>query len=180
MARIVRAIVIAVASLCGFGLVVALAGLPLYVFPPAKEVPESDLLYVIGPATPERLEIARALQGQGVASELLVSVSREGEFSASTLDVCTEAGTRCQTPDPFTTKGEARMLSDYAASRGIGRTVVLTFTPHVARTRYIFEKCYAGEVTVVAVDQNLQLTDWVYQYAYQSAAFVKAWATPCP
>jgi hypothetical protein len=72
------------------------------------------------------------------------------------------------------------MPTAYARDHAVTDTVVLTFTPHVARTRYLFAKCYGGDVTVVGVDEHLSLADWVYQYAYQTAAFVKAWLEPCP
>ena len=71
------------------------------------------------------------------------------------------------------------MLGAYARDHAVQRTIVITFTPHVARTRYIFAKCYPGEVTVVGVDEKLDLYEWAKQYIYQSTAFVKAWLTPC-
>ena len=35
--------------------------------------------------------------------------------------------------------------------------IVVTTTPHVARTRYIFDKCYPGEFTVVAAGSPKRL-----------------------
>lgn len=180
MRRLFKAAWISVGSALALAGLVAVAGLPLYVFPPAAAVSDADLIYVIGPPTAARVALAEELAEQGVASDFLVSVSAQGRYNtASAVDLCDLPEAVCDTPDPFTTKGEARMLRDYAAAHETGSTVVITFTPHVARTRYIFEKCYDGEVTVVGVDQRMNLGDWVYQYAYQSAAFVRAWLTPC-
>jgi uncharacterized SAM-binding protein YcdF (DUF218 family) len=103
-----------------------------------------------------------------------------GYISAADLVLCGEDGVTCETPVPFTTAGEARMLSAYARAHPVRDVVVLTFTPHVARTRYILAKCYGGGVQVVGVDEHLDLWGWAYQYAYQTAAFVKAWLEPCP
>jgi hypothetical protein len=57
---------------------------------------------------------------------------------------------------------------------------IITSTPHVARTRYIFGKCYPGEFTVVAADQPGSVGGWAFQYVYQSLAFVKAGLETCP
>jgi hypothetical protein len=182
MTRRARTALTIASSLVGLLVLVVVAGLPLYVFPPQGQVDRADLVYVIGPPTPPRIALAERLEADGVADDLLVSVSPSHDvirYPASALPVCDEAGTTCETPSPFTTKGEALMLTDYADGRTLGETVVITFTPHVARTRYIFDRCYDGHVTVVGVDQQLSLGDWIYQYAYQSAAFVKAWITPC-
>ncbi len=158
---------------------VTLAGLPLYVFPPADPVGKADLIYVIGPPQKYRVQVERELRAEGVADRSLYSVPTHGGWSAERHPVCREEGVDCLHPEPFTTKGEIAFLTDYAAEHDIDRTIVLTFTPHVARTRYILEKCYDGDATVVAVDQHLSLADWIYQYAYQSLSLVKAWLTPC-
>ncbi|MFH8252089.1 YdcF family protein [Microbacterium sp. B2969] len=159
--------------------VVALAGLPLYVFPPAEPIGKADLVYVIGPPQKYRVEVERALRAEGVAGHSLYSVPTHGGWSAARLPVCHEEGVDCVHPEPFTTKGEIALLTKYAPAHDVDRTIILTFTPHVLRTRYILEKCYHGDATVVAVDQHLSLADWIYQYAYQSFALVKAWITPC-
>lgn len=159
--------------------VLAAAGLPVYVFPPADEVDDADLIFVIGPPNEERVARERALRASGVADQSLYSVTRRGRLSADELDVCREPEVTCTHIEPFTTKGEFAYLERFAHENDVERTVVLTFTPHVARTRYIAEKCFDGDVTVMAVDEGLTFGDWIYQYLYQSAAFVKAWATPC-
>lgn len=179
--RAIRATLIAAVALVA---AVVIAGLPLYVFPPPGDADGADLVYVIGPPRAPRIDVAEQLRGNHQSLPLLVSVSSaksaETTFTATRLAVCHDAHVTCETPAPFTTKGEAKMLSEYAAKHTVGKTVVITFTPHVARTRYIFAKCYAGDVTVVGVDEHLSLADWIYQYAYQTVAFVKAWANPCP
>ena len=58
--------------------------------------------------------------------------------------------------------------------------IVVTSTPHVARTRYIFAKCYPGEFTVVAAEQPDTLAEWAHAVRYQSIAFGKALVEPCP
>lgn len=169
------ATVIAVAMIAA----IAIAGYPLYVAPPADAIGEADLIYVIGPPARERIAVERELRTEGIADASLYSVGLVGPHAALNLPVCGEPGVECVHPRPFTTKGEIAYLSDYAAGHDVDRTVILTFTPHVARTRFVLEKCFPGEAVVVAVDQHLGLGDWIYQYAYQTSAFVKAWLTPC-
>lgn len=161
--------------------VIAVAGLPVYVFPPQGDTDDpADLVYVIGPPTSRRVTLAESLLAAGKAPAALVSISSdEAEDQPDHLDICDETDVTCETPAPFTTKGEALMLSQYTATHPAGRTIVITYTPHVARTRYIFAKCYPGEVTVVGVDERLSPWVWAEQYVYQTAAFIKAWATPC-
>lgn len=158
---------------------IVVAGLPLYVFPPAADVSRADVIFVIGPPTEPRMVQAERLREAGVADRILVSVPTEGPSSAAEFDACPLSYVECASPDPFTTKGEALLLQEYAAQHGIQDAVVITFTPHVARTRYIFDRCFPGDTSVVAVEPDRPFAQWAYQYAYQSAAFVKAWITPC-
>lgn len=171
-----RAVTVALALVAGI-LAIALLGLPLYVFPPQSAPGPSELIYVIGPPTPARIAEAEALRREGIADRVLVSVPASGDQSADDLPYCTKSFVTCQTPEPFTTRGEAAMLADYATAGD--RVVVLTYTPHVARTRYIFASCADAATQVIAVDESLSLGRWIYNYAYQSAAFVKAWIVGC-
>lgn len=158
---------------------VVVAGVPLFVSPPAQKITDADLVYVIGPPRAPRTALARALQDNGTAPTILISTSLVGGFTAERMSMCKREGVVCEHPEPYTTKGEAALLSRFAPEHGVTHTIVVTFTPHVTRARYIFAKCYDGDVTVVGVDQHLDLAEWIYQYAYQSAALVKAWLTPC-
>ena len=45
--------------------------------------------------------------------------------------------------DPSTTRGEVLLMSEQGS--GADSVIVVTSTPHVMRTRYIFGKCYPGE-----------------------------------
>jgi len=160
----------------------ATAGIVVYGNPPEGDPSGADLVYVIGPPTDARTAEAEELLSENGGARLLVSVSVDGHprYAASELPVCEQEGVTCQHPEPFTTKGEALMLVDYARTHDVHKVAVITFTPHVARTRYIFARCAPDiDVQVIGVDQHLTIGDWVYQFAYQTTAFVKAAATPC-
>ena len=139
------------------------------------------MIYVIGPPTDERLAEARQLRDEGVADQILISVYREGS-TRDNVELCAEDGVVCLIAYPGTTKGEAGLLTRYFdehADGVAGSAVVLTVTPHVARTRYVFDRCYTGEVTVVPVDEPMALRVWVWHFFYQTGAFVKSVLTPC-
>lgn len=169
--------IIAVASVVG---VVALVGLPLYVFPPVdSDTTQAQLAYVIGPATNDRIALATQLLEAGTVDEILISVAGGGPLGAESIDACDDPQVTCEHPHPFTTKGEVDTLAQFAEANDIDKTIVITFAPHVQRARFIFDKCFAGEVTVITASQAMTFGDWVYQYAYQTGAFAKAWLRPC-
>ncbi len=173
-----RRLLAVVAVAAGILSLVVVAGLPLYVFPPAEPVRQADVIMVLGPPLDERVELAEQLRDEGWADEILISVAAPGE-PASDLGVCHADGVTCQTPQPFTTAGEAAMLDAYADAHDVDHALVLTFTPHIARTRHIFEVCADTDTTVVEVPAQLGLTGWAWQYAYQTGAFAKAFLLPC-
>jgi hypothetical protein len=150
---------------------VVLAGLPLYVFPEVDEVPPSATVLVLGPPMQARLDLAERLRDEGLAERIVVSVQASGGQTAQDLAICQHVGVRCEVADPSTTRGEVLLAG--AVSSAARPMIVVSSTPHVARTRYIFAKCYPGEVTVVAAGQPATLSGWAYQYVYQSFAVVK-------
>lgn len=163
-------------------LAMAVAGLaimiPAYVYPAAAAPPaRADVIYVIGPPTEGRIALAERLRSEGVADDILISVPSEGEQSAAKLSVCQERDVTCGHPDPFTTAGEMALLNTRYGPEA--SAVVITFTPHVSRTRFIAAQCAEARVTVVDVPTSLDLGQWIYQFAYQTGGFAKAVAAPC-
>lgn len=151
---------------------------PAYVFPAvAAAPPRADVIYVIGPPTEGRIALAEQLRSEGVADDILISVPSEGEQSAANLSVCQERRVTCAHPDPFTTAGEMALLNTRYGPEA--SAVVITFTPHVSRTRFIAAQCAAAQVTVLDVRIPLDLGEWLYQFAYQTGGFAKAIAAPC-
>lgn len=173
-----RAIFIGIGALFGMLALFVLAGLPLYVFPPAAPVPRADVVQVLGPALDDRIALARQLVDEGYADRILVSVPPPGE-PASDPGFCDEPRFTCAVPDPYTTDGETVLLELYAREHGVDSAIVLTETGHVSRARYIYDTCYPGEATVVEVPTDRSLAWLVWTYAYQSGAYLKAFLTPC-
>lgn len=155
-------------------LVLALAGLPCYVFP-AQSAPRADaeVVVVLGPAQWWRIEWAMSIAKRSGAPILLSSPEPD------TAKVChADLGVQfiCFRPDPFTTRGEARELRDQMAAHGWTTAVVVTTTPHITRTRYILGRCVSSGVQVVGRAPGMSPWRWVYQYVYQSGGWLRALA----
>lgn len=153
----------------------------MFVFPRIDAPARADVIIVLGPPTSHRISAAQELLEAEVSDQVLLTVGRagSGRWSAERLSVCGDDRFTCVVPIPMTTKGEARMLRWWARDHGARSAVVVTFTPHVERARYVFSRCFAGDVAVVGVGEPLTFIDWIYQYVYQSMAFAKALSTPC-
>lgn len=163
---------------------VAVAGVPVYVLPATDAVPQhADAVLVLGPPTRPRTDLGRELVEEGVADTLLISVW-QSELDAppaeSDVVACDEPGMRvlCFTADPGTTQGEARALAGYADANGWDSVVVITQTPHITRARVVLERCWGGDLLMVSSGEPTTLGDWVYEYAYQTGAFAKVLADP--
>ncbi len=159
----------------------AVAGIFLYVAPPSDEPKHADVLFVLGPPD-QRMVYAEQLMQQGYAPTLAVSspVDEHGRFEASICGAQRSYRIICFKPDPFTTQGEARALKDLSQKYGWTSANVLTAQFHVTRARVIVDRCYKGDLHMVAYRNGLPLlslsdptNSWVYEYLYQTAAFVK-------
>lgn len=175
-----------VSALAALMIIWAVSGVFLYVSPAADGPRHADVLFVLGPPD-QRMEYAQRLMEQGYAPVMAVSVSLTGDgtYDAEICHAHRPYRVLCFHQEPFTTQGEARALRDLSAQYGWKSADVLTAQFHVARARVIVERCYRGEVSMVADRRKMppvSVTDfagsWLYQYLYQTAAFVKVAVTP--
>ncbi|MGM7777345.1 YdcF family protein [Arthrobacter sp. KNU-44] len=159
----------------------AIAGIFLYVAPPADEPQHADVLFVLGPPD-QRIGYAEQLMQQGYSPTLAVSspIGKDGKFEASICTAQRPYQIICFNPDPFTTQGEARALKNLSDHYGWKSANVLTVQFHMTRARVILSRCYGGELHMIAHHRSLPLvslssptSSWAYQYLYQTAAFVK-------
>ena len=163
----------------GILVIIAIAGVPVYVYPPSDPTDRIDAVLVLGPPTGNRIERALEISAQNGGAPVIVSVSPRGQHSVERTRACRSADVECHIPDPFTTKGEAQLLGALAAERGWRSAAVVTEAPQVLRARYIFDRCLDLTTSVVSVPYSGPFFGLVHQYGYQTAAFVKAFATKC-
>jgi uncharacterized SAM-binding protein YcdF (DUF218 family) len=129
---------------------VALAGLtyPLFVFPSTDEPGRADAVVVFAGGDGERQEGGARLVREGVAPVLVISDG--GEPDGPRAGLCRERppGLRlyCFTPDPATTRGEARRFAELADREGWRSLVLVTSNYHVLRAGLLLERCYDGRV----------------------------------
>lgn len=167
------------AWLAGTMVIVAAAGIPVYVYPPSDSTYGVDAVLVLGPPTGNRIDRAREISDQNGDAPIIVSVSPRGQHSTERTRACRSADVECLIPDPFTTKGEAELLSELAVAHGWGSAAVVTEAPQVLRARYVFDRCSGLDTSVVSVPYSGSFFGLVYQYGYQTAAFAKAFTTGC-
>lgn len=148
--------------------------------PEVDPVGPVDAAYLIGPAE-TKIDAALAIMDEGAAPVLLAttSVNAETGEAYATGHCGLEAPAYrvgCVLPEPYTTRGEARLLAAQVDDHGWSRVAVITSTPHAARTRMLMERCVDAEVLLWTVDTSGSgsLRGWAGQFVYQSAAWVKA------
>jgi uncharacterized SAM-binding protein YcdF (DUF218 family) len=133
---------------------VVLAGLTyaLFVSPPTDDPGTADAVVVFAGGDGERQEEGLRLVREGVAPVLVIS---DGGLPASRkARVCRERppGLRlvCVTPDPPTTRGEARTFAGLAEREGWDSLVLVTSTYHVRRAALLLDRCHGGRLRRVA------------------------------
>lgn len=156
--------------------VLGVAGLPVYVHPQTDPLRRADAIVVLGGTAYERFDVGLDLAERGYAPQLLISRST-GEDDSVMDRYCTprfEFTVSCFVPNPWTTDGEAREIGRRARLYGWHHIIVVTYTPHVSRARYIVSKCFDGELTMVASPSDSGVKFWTWMYIRQSAGYVRA------
>ncbi|GAA1510479.1 uncharacterized SAM-binding protein YcdF (DUF218 family) [Agromyces terreus] len=178
-----RRFLIALGAVLAAILLVAGLGAPIYVFPPQAAVPErADAVFILGPARAERFELARQLIDDGVTDRMVVSVPAdvlESPRETGRYRNCNIPGgdVTCVDAEPSTTRGEAQLLAALADEQGWNSVIVITRTPHIIRTRVLFDRCFDGDLAVLDSREPITLAGWMREYAYQTAAFAKVLTT---
>ncbi len=171
--RLLRAGVALVAVL---GLAWLLACFLVIQHPTINQVSHADAVIVLGPPDDYRLEAAQRLVAAGVADHLVISVPASGFAQAEQICAHPPSGVTatCFAPNPATTRGEAEEVARLERSQHWKSVVVVTSKFHVSRARMIFDRCVVGQLAVVSAPQSISWRQWIYQYTYQSAGYLRA------
>ncbi|MEU4340037.1 YdcF family protein [Nocardia sp. NPDC023852] len=161
--------------------VVAVVALwPVYVRPHTDTPVPADAILVLGGAHDGREQLGLRLAREGYAPRVLFSNPYEN--SALVNRICHGGYSfevTCFDPSPRTTRGEGRELARLARADNWHRVIVVTFTPHISRARYIIEKCWDGELLFADPEPHLSALRWGYDYVYQSVGYIKAFFEDC-
>lgn len=162
-------LVLAVVAVVGGGFV--------YVSPQVDTPRRADAVLILGGPLHERYPFGLALASEGFASTVVVS-NPEGRRDRWLTNQCESppAGItlHCFAPDPGTTKGEGRELRRLASEYGWKTVIVVTIRPHVSRARFVIQSCFDGDLVMVPSPTRLSVPEWAYQFAYQTAGYVRA------
>ncbi len=153
---------------------------PVYVRPQVDAPAEADAIVVLGGAHDGREELGLRLAAEGWAPQVVFSAPYTD--SAMMNRICHGGYSfrvSCFRPEPGTTIGEGRELARRAAAEGWRRVIVVTFTPHVSRARYILGRCWDGAITMQAVRPRLSPQIWAYNYGYQTLGYLRTLLDDC-
>ncbi|MGW0042435.1 YdcF family protein [Rhodococcus sp. NPDC003348] len=156
-------------------------GVPVYVHPQIDPLRPADAVIVLGGADWSRYPYGIELAQNGWAPQVIFS-NPAGVSDNWMAKACAEPHPDfellCFVPDPPTTRGEAKELNRLAEQYHWNHVIVVTFTPHISRARFILERCFDGELTMVASPGEISSPRWFYEYAYQSVGYLKAVLQP--
>jgi uncharacterized SAM-binding protein YcdF (DUF218 family) len=168
----------------GVSAIAGVGGYALFTRPQGDELSKADAIIVLGGDPDGRVDYGLELARQGYADTVVLSDGYKGAYEAYPRACASRpAGIEviCFLPDPWTTRGEAMFTGRLARERGWNHVIVVSWNFHMVRARFIFEKCFDGQVTMRPVPRTYDYspTFWAYTYAYQYAALVKAILLPC-
>jgi hypothetical protein len=170
-----------VASVCVLLIAAVVGGLPVYVRPQVDALRHADAILILGGADYSRYPFGFDLGSKGWAPKVMVS-NPNGSDDPWLTNYCATPhpglDLHCFVPDPPTTKGEGRELRRLAAQYGWGTVIVVTYRPQISRARFILQRCFDGDLVMVASPTNLSVLGWAYQYVYQTAGYVRAVLQP--
>ena len=135
-----------------FAVVVTLVALsvPLFITYGDDAASRADAVIVLS-GSKRRLPVALELMRRNVAPTLVVSYGLEPRNRLSRR-VCTTRqvfAVLCPKPDPFSTRGEARLIARLASEHGWSSIIVVTSRFHLLRARLLIERCYDGRLQMV-------------------------------
>jgi uncharacterized SAM-binding protein YcdF (DUF218 family) len=143
-----RRLVIRLALALGL-LAVVMAGITAryFVWPSLGSPTTADAVIVLG-GPGDRYNTGARLVRQGLAPVMVASSDRNSGGCPGTMD---DVPIICFTPDPYSTRGEARYVADLARDKGWSHLIVVTSVGQASRAQLRLERCFDGDVDVVAV-----------------------------
>jgi uncharacterized SAM-binding protein YcdF (DUF218 family) len=170
----------ALVVILGLGLLVGVGGYRVYLRPAADRLAAGetvDAVVALGGLI-ETAQFAQQLAQQGAAPVLVLS-NPYAAGSAPTMDqICGSrpVGYRvvCFSPDPSTTRGEAREIRSLAKANGWTRVAVVAPKFHLSRARMLVRRCYSGTLLMLRLPMHHPWYAWTYQFVRQTAGYAKA------
>ncbi len=118
-----------------------------FVWPSVGTPTTADAVVVLG-GPGDRYNTGARLVREGLAPVMVASSDRDSGDCPGTM---TDVPIICFTPDPYSTRGEARYVADLARERGWHHLIVVTSVGQASRAQLRLERCFDGDIDVVAV-----------------------------
>jgi hypothetical protein len=142
----------------------------LFVWPPTNQPRHVDaILSLNGPDEPSREGRAVSLAEKGYARVLIFSLGRSQHVPCPAVP---SVQVVCFVPDPGTTLGEVKWASSYARAHGIHSMMIVPATAQAVRARFLAERCFKGQISVVPASQPAGSVP--YNVVYEWAALTRA------
>ena len=128
----------------------AVASVPLFILYDDDRVAKADAVMVLA-GEKRRLLTALELVERGVAPVLVISDGFDPRWTRANR-LCRFGDPErivCAPPDPYSTRGEARLVARLARERGWDSLIVVTSRFHLFRARTLFERCFDGRLDLV-------------------------------
>jgi hypothetical protein len=167
-------------GVCLLLIAAVIGGLPVYVRPQVDPLRHADAILVLGGDGFSRYPFGVDLGMQGWAPKVVLSSpgSNKGWLTKACDTPHSGVEVDCFVPDPPTTRGEGRGLRRLAQRYGWRSVIVVTYTPQISRARFILQRCFDGELIMVASPTHISLLGWPIEYVYQTAGYVRAVLQP--
>ena len=126
------------------------ASMPLFILYDDDEVAEADAVMVLA-GNKRRLPVALALVERGVAPVLVISDGLDPRWTSANR-LCRfgdPVRVVCPRPEPYSTRGEARLAARLAREHGWDSLLVVTSRFHLFRARRLFERCFQGRLSFI-------------------------------
>ncbi|GAB3133893.1 YdcF family protein [Tsukamurella serpentis] len=138
-----------------------------------------DAIIVLGGEHDGREQYGITLAEAGYASTVVLSNpygSRDHVMSGLCDRTQNGVTVRCETPEPSTTRGEAMITERLSERFGWRSVIVISWSYHLTRARYIYSNCFSGQTVMQAVPRKYEYgpADWTLIYLYQFTGTLKA------
>ena len=156
----------------------------LFTKPHVDALTQADAIVVLGGDRDGRIDYGLSLAREGYADTVVIADSY-GEDDREIKQACASGDTTvtvvCFVPDPFSTRGEAMFTARLARERGWKHLIIVSWNWHMVRSRFIFEQCFDGRLTMRPVprDYDYHVGNWIFTYAYQYSSLAKAAVLDC-
>jgi uncharacterized SAM-binding protein YcdF (DUF218 family) len=148
----------------------------LFVWPTTDRVEDPDAVVLFVGGRGERLEKAVELVRQHNVDALVIPNGTDPTWPAANA-ICSEPQqflVFCPTPQPDTTRGEARTIAELAGQEGWDRLAMVTSDYHMSRARLLLSRCFDGDVAVVRADSRLGPLDRAVRIAHEWVGLARA------